>query len=86
MVYKSIVVKSHSGLHNRQATLFVQKANEFDCTIFLERGNQRINAKSLLGIMCFEVRTGEAITIRADGNDEDNAISCLETFLVNDVY
>lgn len=86
MVFKSIVVQNHSGLHNRQVTLFVQKANEFDCSISLERGTQRINAKSLLGVMCFEVQTGESITIRTNGIDEEAALSTMESFLLNDIY
>lgn len=56
---KKIVVRNHAGLHNRQATLFVQKANEYESIIYLERGTQRINAKSLLGVMCLCVQTGE---------------------------
>ena len=51
LVSREITVRSQTGLLNRQATLFVQKANEFDSVIFLERGTRRINAKSLLGII-----------------------------------
>ena len=86
MYSKTIVVRSHSGLHNRQATLFVQKANEFDSSIYLVRGNQRINAKSLLGVMCLGAQTGESLTITAEGKDAESAISALEAFLLNDVY
>lgn len=86
MYSKSIIVRSHAGLHNRQATLFVQKANEFDSLIYLERGSQRVNAKSLLGVMCLCVQTGESITISADGPDAQVAIAALEAFLLIDVY
>ena len=48
MISKEIVVRCESGLHNRQATYFVQKANEFDCGIWLESGSRKMNAKSLL--------------------------------------
>ena len=86
MYSKSIIVRSHAGLHNRQATLFVQKVNEFDSLIYLERGSQRVNAKSLLGVMCLCVQTGESITISADGPDAQVAIAALEAFLLIDVY
>ena len=87
MLYtKNIVVRNHAGLHNLQATLFVQKANEFESIIYLERGTQRINAKSLLGVMCLCVQTGETITITADGRDSADAITALEPFLLNDIY
>ncbi|MBQ9167171.1 MAG: HPr family phosphocarrier protein [Oscillospiraceae bacterium] len=86
MYSKSIIVRNHAGLHNRQATLFVQKANEFESFIYLERGSQRINAKSLLGVMCLCVQTGESITITADGPDAQAAVSALELFLLADMY
>ena len=50
MFNKEVVVRCESGLHNRQATYFVQKANEYESSIYLESGNRKMNAKSLLGI------------------------------------
>ena len=58
MFNKEVVVRCESGLHNRQATYFVQKANEFESSIWLESGSRRMNAKSLLGIMSLGVVTG----------------------------
>ena len=86
MYSKNIIVRNHAGLHNRQATLFVQKANAFESIIYLERGTQRVNAKSLLGVMCLCVQTGESVTISAEGIDAETAVTELETFLLNDVY
>lgn len=86
MINKEVVVRCESGLHNRQATYFVQKANEFNCNIWLESGNRKINAKSLLGIMSLGIVTGATITLAADGNDEQNAIEALESLLQQDVY
>ena len=85
MIAKEITVKSHSGLHNRQATLFVQKANEFECNIQIQRGTHHVNAKSLLGVMCLCVQTGDAITISVDGVDEELAIESLTAFFVTDI-
>ena len=86
MVIKEIVVKCESGLHNRQATYFVQKANEFDCSIWLESGSRKMNAKSLLGIMSLGIVTGAVITLTADGADAEAAVNALEVLLQQDVY
>ena len=65
MFEKEIVVRCESGLHNRQATYFVQKANEFSCNIWLESGNRKMNAKSLLGIMSLGVVTDATVALTA---------------------
>lgn len=86
MFSKEIVVRCESGLHNRQATYFVQKANEFDSSIWLESGNRKMNAKSLLGIMSLGVVTGAVVNLSATGSDEQNAVEALEALLQRDVY
>lgn len=86
MVMKEIVVKCESGLHNRQATYFVQKANEFDCGIWLESENRKMNAKSLLGIMSLGIVTGAKVTLSAEGSDSEAAVNALEALLLRDVY
>ena len=86
MFSKEVVVRCESGLHNRQATYFVQKANEFDSSIWLESGNRKMNAKSLLGIMSLGVVTGSVVTMIASGPDAEDAISALETLLQRDIY
>jgi phosphocarrier protein len=85
MITKEVVVRCESGLHNKQATYFVQKANEFSCSIWLESENRRMNAKSLLGIMSLSVVTGSAVTICAEGADAEAAIAALETMLQQDI-
>ena len=86
MFSKEIVVRCESSLHNRQATYFVQKANEYDSAIWLESGNRKMNAKSLLGIMSLGVITGSTITLSADGSDAEEAVKALELLLQRDVY
>lgn len=86
MVSKEIVVRCESGLHNMQATFFVQKANEFDSSIWVESGSRRMNAKSLLGIMSLAIVTGATVTLSASGSDEQAAVEALETLLQRDVY
>lgn len=86
MFTKEIVVRCESGLHNRQATYFVQKANEFESSIYLESGNRKMNAKSLLGIMSLGIATGAQITLSAVGMDAEAAVNALEELLQRDVY
>lgn len=86
MITKDVTVRCESGLHNRQATYFVQKANEFACNIWLESGSRKMNAKSLLGIMSLGIVTGTTVTLTADGTDAEAAINALETLLQRDVF
>ena len=86
MITKDVTVRCESGLHNRQATYFVQKANEFACNIWLESGTRKMNAKSLLGIMSLGIVTGTTVTLTADGADAEAAIDALETLLQRDVF
>ena len=86
MIVKEIVVRCESGLHNRQATYFVQKANEFSSSIWIEAGSRKMNAKSLLGIMSLGIITGAKVTLSADGSDAEAAVTALETLLLRDVY
>lgn len=86
MFSKEIVVRCESGLHNKQATYFVQKANEFSSTIWLESDNRRMNAKSLLGIMSLGIITGAVVVLSAEGRDAEEAVAALEALLQRDVY
>ena len=86
MFKKEIVVRCESGLHNQQATYFIQKANEFDSRIWLESGSRKMNAKSLLGIMSLGVITGSKVTLIAQGPDAEAAVNALEVLLLRDVY
>ncbi|MBQ8354853.1 MAG: HPr family phosphocarrier protein [Oscillospiraceae bacterium] len=86
MFNKEVIVRCESGLHNKQVTYFVQKANEFKSSIWLESENRRMNAKSLLGIMSLGIVTGAVVTLSADGTDAEDAVNALETMLQRDVY
>ena len=86
MFEKEIVVRCESGLHNKQATYFVQKANEFECGIWLVSGSRKMNAKSLLGIMSLGIITGATVSLSASGADEEAAVNALEMLLQRDVY
>ena len=86
MFSKEVVVRCESGLHNKQATYFVQKANEFESSIWLESDNRKMNAKSLLGIMSLGIVSGATVTLSAVGTDAETAVTALETLLQRDVY
>lgn len=86
MFNKEVIVRCESGLHNRQATYFVQKANEFESSIWLESANRKMNAKSLLGIMSLSIITGDKVTLIAMGPDAEEAVNALEALLQRDVY
>ena len=86
MFSKEVIVRCESGLHNKQATYFVQKANEFESSIYLEAQNRRMNAKSLLGIMSLGIVTGETVTLSANGTDAEAAVCALEQLLQRDIY
>lgn len=86
MFNKEVIVRCESGLHNKQVTYFVQKANEFKSSVWLESENRRMNAKSLLGIMSLGIVTGAAVTLSAEGPDAEDAVNALEQMLLRDVY
>ena len=86
MCNKEVIVRCESGLHNKQVTYFVQKANEFRSSVWLESENRRMNAKSLLGIMSLGIVTGAVVTLSAEGSDEEDAVNALESMLQRDVY
>ena len=86
MFNKEIVVRCESGLHNRQATSFGQKANEFESSIWVEFDNRKMNAKSLLGIMSLGIVTGATVNLIANGPDAEAAVNALEKLLQRDAY
>lgn len=87
MTSKEVVVRNASGLHARPATFFIQKANSYKSSIWVENGDRRANAKSLLGVLSLAVAKGVSILIIADGSDEEEAVAGLtdliETSLVD---
>ena len=86
MFTKEVLVGCSSGLHNKQSTYFVQKANEFESSIWLESDNRKMNAKSLLGIMSLGISNGAKVTLIASGSDEEAAVAALEQLLQRDVF
>ena len=77
MCVKEVMVQNQVGLHARPATFFIQKANEFKSSIWVEKEERRVNAKSLLGVLSLGIVGGTAIRIIADGTDETEAVESL---------
>ena len=77
MYVKDVLVKNKAGLHARPATFFIQKANEYKATVWVEKEERRVNAKSLLGVLSLGVIGGTTIKIIADGPDEQAAVDDL---------
>ncbi len=77
MYVKDVVVQNQVGLHARPATFFIQKANEFKSSIWIENEERRVNAKSLLGVLSLGIVVGTTIRIIADGSDEKAAVEGL---------
>jgi phosphocarrier protein len=77
MYMKDVPVLNQIGLHARPATFFIQKANEFKSSIWVEKEERRVNAKSLLGVLSLGIVGGTSIRIIADGTDEQTAVDAL---------
>ncbi|HIY09344.1 MAG TPA: HPr family phosphocarrier protein [Firmicutes bacterium] len=77
MFVKEVTVQNHVGLHARPATFFIQKANEFKSSVWVEKEERRVNAKSLLGVLSLGIIGGTHIKIIADGSDEQAAVEAL---------
>ncbi|MCF0136861.1 MAG: HPr family phosphocarrier protein [Oscillospiraceae bacterium] len=84
MVTNEVVINNQVGLHARPATFFIQKANEFKSSIWIEKEERRVNAKSLLGVLSLGIVKGTAVKLVADGADEENAIETLSELILSD--
>ena len=84
MISKDVTVKNQVGLHARPATFFIQKANEFKSSIWVEKDERKVNAKSLLGVLSLGITKGTEIKLIADGADESEAVNVLVELITSD--
>lgn len=82
MISRNVQITNNVGLHARPATFFIQKANSYRSSIWVEKDDRRVNAKSLLGVLSLGIVKGMTITLIADGPDEADALEGLSA-LVN---
>lgn len=81
MLSRTVTVQNQVGLHARPATFFIQKSNEFKSSIWIEKDERRVNAKSLLGVLSLGITKGTEIKLVTDGVDEEEAINALEALI-----
>lgn len=81
MIKKSMTIQLQSGLEARPVALLVQVASQYECSIYVEADNKKVNAKSIMGMMTLGLAPGEAVTVTADGVDEEAAIASIEQYL-----
>lgn len=84
MYMKSVVVTNQVGLHARPATFFIQRANEFKCSIWIEKDDRKVNAKSLLGVLSLGIVKGGKVNIIAEGEEEEKAVCNLVEMIESD--
>ena len=84
MISKDVTVKNQVGLHARPATFFIQKANEFKSSIWVEKDERKVNAKSLLGVLSLGITKGTEIKLIADGADESEAVNAFVELITSD--
>ena len=77
MVSKEVTIKNRAGIHARPAALLVQRANEFESQIYYEKDHNRINGKSIMGIITLGAGYNTRLTISADGPDEKEAVDAI---------
>lgn len=83
MMTQDVTIKNSVGLHARPATFFIQKANSYKSSIWVEKDDRSVNAKSLLGVLSLGIVNGMTITLVADGSDEREALDGLKELIEN---
>lgn len=83
MITRNVTIQNSVGLHARPATFFIQKANTYKSSVWVEKGDRRVNAKSLLGVLSLGVVQGMSITLIADGADEEEALKGLAELIAS---
>ena len=83
MQAKEITIMNADGLRASRAAMFVQVAGRFASQILVEKGNKKINAKSIMGVLSLSVKKGEKIYVFADGKDEEEAIAAIEKLVAS---
>ena len=84
MIKKLVKINLSTGLEARPVAQLVQLASQYECEIHMEAGEEKVNAKSIMGMMTLNLASGEELTITADGSDEGQAISDIEKYLSED--
>ncbi|MGH7972734.1 MAG: HPr family phosphocarrier protein [Limisphaerales bacterium] len=78
---KDFLVANKLGIHARPAAMFVKTANRFHCDIFVEKDGERVNGKSIMGLMMLAAGQGSRLTVHAQGQDASQALQEIETLI-----
>lgn len=81
MINKEITIRLENGLEARPVALLVQVASQFDSSVYLETGDKKVNAKSIMGMMSLGLDIGEKVNVIVDGSDEKEALDGIEKYL-----
>ena len=81
MIKKPITIQLASGLEPRPVAVLVQVASQYNSKIYVEDGDRKVNAKSIMGMMSLGLDMGEEVTVVADGTDEQDAVDSIEKYL-----
>ena len=81
MITRDVTIQNNVGLHARPATFFIQKANSYKASVWVEKDDRRVNAKSLLGVLSLCIVKGMTVTLIADGSDENEALDGLSELI-----
>src|ERR1700677_3504687 len=78
---KELTISNKLGIHARPAAMFVKTANRFSCEIFVEKDGEKVNGKSIMGLMMLAAGPGSKLTVHADGPDANRALDEIEGLL-----
>lgn len=81
MIQKEMTIKLSGGMEARPIAVLVQVASQYDSTVYLQIGNKKVNAKSIMGMMSLGLDAGEQVTVIVDGTDEKEALAEIEKYL-----
>ena len=81
MISREVTITNTIGLHARPATFFIQKANAYKCSIWVEKEDRKVNAKSLLGVLSLGIAQGMTVKLIAEGSDEAEALDGLQALI-----
>ena len=84
MISKDVTVNIPNGFGGRPVALLVQVASQYDSSVYIEYGDKRVNAKSIMGMMTLVLVAGDKVTVSADGSDEEAAADAVVTYLAGE--
>ena len=84
IIKKRLKIRNAQGLHARPASVFVKIANRYEAEVAVKKGSEKVNGKSIMGLMTLAANKGSTLEIEASGPDADKAMEALERFLMND--